>query len=86
MTSTTVCSFIFILKNNNDINNINIITNLNENNNYTIGGDIYNLKNNNNYKIARLTSKNIDKKNTNILIFFTFIMFSIYIPFFSLIL
>jgi len=70
-TTTTVCSFQFILKNNQDINNINITiypsninitTILNENNNYTIGGDIYNLQINNNYKITRLTSKNIDKK------------------------
>lgn len=74
-TSYTVCSFQFELKKNN--NNINIIiypsknkiiTQLNDDNNYMIGGDIYKLKLNNYYKISRLTKKNKDKSNTNILV------------------
>lgn len=66
-TSYTVCCFQFSKKNND--NNINItiypskkkiIANLNNNNNYTIGGNIYNLKVKNNYTITRITSKNIN--------------------------
>jgi hypothetical protein len=76
-TSYTICSFQFEYKNNqieNDIDiyiypsNIKIITSLNKNNNYLIGGEIYNLKLKNKYKIERLTKKNITKKNTNILV------------------
>lgn len=75
-TSYTVCSFQFELKKSHDINlniivypsKINIKTILNGDNNYIIGGDIYNLPVNKSYKITRLTSKNIDKKHTNILI------------------
>lgn len=75
-TTYTISSFQFQLKNiDNNIININIypsnkkiITELNDNNNYIIGGDIYKLHINNKYKISRLTSKNIDKKNTNILV------------------
>lgn len=72
-TSYTVCSFQF---NNSDIRgdininiypqNINFKVSLNSYNNFTIGGEIYNLKSSK-YKITRLTNKNQDKKNTNIL-------------------
>jgi hypothetical protein len=77
-TSYTICSFQFELKKNKDDNNIlNIIvypskitikTELNGDNNYMIGGHIYNLKLKNTYKISRLTNKNKDKSNTNILV------------------
>ena len=74
-TSYTICSFQFELKNNNNKINItiypskiNIITELNNSNNFMIGGDIYNLKTNNKYKISRLTNKNKDKINTNIVV------------------
>jgi hypothetical protein len=75
-TTYTICSFQFELKNNNT-NKLNIIvypskiiinTELNDNNNYMIGGEIYNLKTNNIYKISRLTKKNKEKANTNILV------------------
>jgi hypothetical protein len=75
-TSYTICSFQFELK-TNDNNILNIIvypsktiikTELNDDNNYMIGGDIYNLKLKNKYKITRLTSKNKKKSNTNILV------------------
>lgn len=75
-TTYTICSMQFELnidKINNDIDvycypdNKKIIINLNKNNNYIIGGDIYNLNIKNKYTIYRLTSKNIDDKNTNIL-------------------
>ncbi len=69
-TTYTVCCFQFCKKNqDNYMNNINITiypskktitTNLNNNNNYTIGGNIYNLNVKNNYKISRITSKNIN--------------------------
>jgi len=39
----------------------NISTNLNNDNNYIIGGNIYNLKINNIYKVSRLTNKNLNK-------------------------
>jgi hypothetical protein len=77
-TTYTICSFQFELKKNNDNSNkLNIIvypsktiikTELNDNNNFMIGGDIYNLKLNNTYKITRLTNKNKAKSNTNILV------------------
>ena len=75
-TTSTICSFQFEIKNDNKENKINIMiypsknkieTILNNDNNYLIGGDIYKLKLNNKYKITRLTKKNIDDKNTNIL-------------------
>jgi hypothetical protein len=74
-TTYTICSFLFIpTKNNKNIpitiypsnKNINIV--LNKENNYIIGGDIYKLQTKNKYNITRLTSKNIDKKNTDILV------------------
>lgn len=75
-TTYTICSFQFELKQTN-INKlyitiypskINLETELNDNNNYIIGGNIYNLELQNKYKITRLTKKNIDKSNTNILV------------------
>lgn len=77
-TNYTICSFQFQLKKdniNNEINimiypnKINIKTELNENNNYMIGGSIYNLPILNKYKINRITNKNINNSNrTNILV------------------
>lgn len=76
-TSYTICSFQFEIKKNNINNKINIIiypsktiikTELNDSNNYMIGGEIYNLKLKHIYKISRLTSKNKDNANTNILV------------------
>jgi hypothetical protein len=77
-TSYTVCSFQFILDKKEDKENklyikiypskkeLNII--LNNENNYTIGGDIYKLPQNKQIKIDRLTTKNSIKKDfiTNI--------------------
>jgi hypothetical protein len=76
-TAYTVCSFQFTLKNNNADNfikitiypiNKNLEINLNENNNYIIGGEIYNLPHNKKIKITRVTSKNQNKINTNIMV------------------
>ena len=82
-TTYTICSFQFELKlklkentnENTNILNITVYpsktiiqTELNSTNNFMIGGAIYNLKLKNNYKITRLTKKNIDKCNTNILV------------------
>lgn len=74
-TTYTICSFQFELKNKINNNKLKIIiypsktiinTELNNHNNFMIGGEIYNLKLKNIYKISRLTNKNI--ANTNILI------------------
>jgi hypothetical protein len=63
--------------NNENTNILNIVvypsktiieTELNSANNFMIGGAIYNLKLKNNYKITRLTTKNKEKCNTNILV------------------
>ena len=80
-TTYTVCSFLFELKKNNINNNINIdiypskkkiSIKLDNNNNYSIGGEIYNLKLNNSFSITRATSKNKNNTpvgcNTNILV------------------
>ena len=83
-TSYTICSFQFEFKKNlegnleikkeNTLNivvfpsNIKILIELNDSNNFMIGGEIYNLKLKNTYKITRLTSKNKEKSNTNILV------------------
>lgn len=76
-TSATVCSLFFMNNDGNDDNNINIDiypskynfkTILNENNNYAIGGEIYNISKNDKYKLKRLTTKNIEDKNSNIVI------------------
>ncbi len=76
-TSYTICSLQFELKNTSSANILNIcvypsktniITELNSKNNYMIGGEIYNLPLNNIYKITRLTNKNKENCNTNILV------------------
>jgi len=80
-TTYTICSFQFAIRsaenkheNNNELNIIVypsktiINTELNNDNNFMIGGDIYNLKLKNTYKITRLTKKNKEKSNTNILV------------------
>jgi len=60
-TSYTICSFQFTLKNNNNTicyiypSKKTINFNLNNDNNYTIGGEIYNLRQNPKYKIDRAT-------------------------------
>lgn len=72
-TSYTVCCFQFELKKEENLDILIKIypskkefkIKLNEDNNYIIGGEIYNLKSNIN--IYRLTKKNKNKKNTNIL-------------------
>jgi hypothetical protein len=46
----------------------NIQSNLDDNNNYLIGGDIYKLPTAGKYKITRATSTNVAKLNTNILV------------------
>lgn len=75
-TSYTICSFQFELKTNinNTFNTIVypsktcIHVELNDSNNYIIGGNIYKLKTKNVYKISRLTTKNKKKVHTNILV------------------
>ena len=75
-TTYTICSFQFeFKKNNNNLLKITIYpskytitTELNDNNNYIIGGDIYNLYSNNKYSIYRLTKNNKNKSNNNLLI------------------
>jgi hypothetical protein len=79
-TTYTICSFQFELKENTNNKNTNILnivvypsktiieTELNNTNNFMIGGAIYNLKLKNDYKITRLTTKNKEKCNTNILV------------------
>jgi hypothetical protein len=77
-TSYTVCSFQFekrTEKTNNFLLPITVYpchkkiqTELNQQNNYIIGGDIYNIPVKNNYKIYRLTSKNKNEKHSNIMI------------------
>jgi hypothetical protein len=75
-TTYTICSLQFELKTNTETE-INIIfypsknelkTFFNENNNFTIGGEIYTLKTENKYKITRATLKNKTLLNTNILV------------------
>ena len=74
-TTTTVCTIFFTKKNENDLINIdfypsskNMKVSLNSNNHFTIGGELYHLPKNSSYTFKRLTSKNIQEKNTNILI------------------
>lgn len=76
-TSCTVCSLLFNVKNEDNINDINIDiypskinikTRLKKENNYTIGGEIYNLVKNDKYVMKRLTTKNQLQQNTNIVI------------------
>lgn len=75
-TSYTVCSIYFVKKQNDEDNNIKIyiypskkemIVKLNNENNYTIGGEVYNLPQNSKYIVERATKKT--KGNiTNILL------------------
>ncbi len=74
-TSYTVCCFQFTKKNKKGAVNITfypsketIQTVFNSKNNYIIGGDIYRLETKNIYSVFRVTSKNITKWNTNILV------------------
>jgi hypothetical protein len=76
-TTTTVCSFKFILKSTDNESVINITVYpsgkvmheiLNHTNNFMIGGSIYKLPIHGTYKITRLTSKNQESCNTNILV------------------
>jgi hypothetical protein len=74
-TTSTVCSLLFKNSiNHSDINidiypcGKNIKIRLNNDNNYTIGGEIYNLIKSDTYKFKRLTTKNYSEKNTNIVI------------------
>jgi len=77
-TSYTICSFQFKLNDNDNDNiikcniypsNIKLDLKLNNNNNYTIGGEIYNLKQSNHYKIERATRITTNKEFiTNILV------------------
>jgi len=73
-TTYTVCSFQYEYKpNSNQSIPITIYPSkkklnflLNEDNNYTIGGEIYNISNNEDYKIGRLLEK--EESNTNLLL------------------
>lgn len=76
-TTVTVCSFQFTLKKEQYQkefgisiypSNKLIISSINSSNNYMIGGDIYNLESKGIYNITRLTRKNKEKQNTNILV------------------
>lgn len=74
-TSYTICSFQYEKKINNILidtyiypSKNNISLDLNNDNMYTIGGEIYKLKQTNKYTITRLTSENKNKKSTNILV------------------
>ena len=74
-TTTTVCTIFFTKKTENDLINIdfypsskNMKISLNPSNHFTIGGELYHLQKNSTYTFKRLTSKNIQEKNTNILI------------------
>lgn len=73
-TSYTVCSFQYEYKPKSNSNisitiypsKKNITFLLNEDNNYTIGGEIYNIQENPNYKITRLLEN--EKPNTNLVL------------------
>lgn len=76
-TSCTVCSFQFEKRESVSVNELfitiypskrEINAVLNDNNNYSIGGDIYHLPRRGLIKISRLTEKNFNLKNTNILV------------------
>lgn len=79
-TSYTICSFQFVAKIQTypqQDNRVSVIvfpskttieTVLEEKNNYMIGGEIYQLPLKNNYRITRITSKNLEKANTHILV------------------
>lgn len=77
-TSYTICSFQFEDKSLNSSDESISITiypskksiniNLNENNEYLIGGEIYNLPKKSIYKVSRATCKNENNLNTNLLV------------------
>jgi hypothetical protein len=77
-TTTTVCSFQFEFRSNENQDsipitifpiNLQLLVELNEANNYTIGGEIYNLKSNLQYSITRITRKKYSSDGlTNILV------------------
>ena len=77
-TTSTVCSFIFSLKNKHDKvlpirlnmfpNRLNLTLILNLDNNYTFGGHLYKLPINSKYTVKRLTINNKHLHNSNILI------------------
>ena len=76
-TSYTVCSFQFEKIQEPQVNELfitvypsktKIYAVLNETNNFLIGGDIYHLRRKGEFKITRLTSKNVNQKNSNILV------------------
>lgn len=76
-TTYTVCSFQFELRKNAKQESITTMIYpskkrlhimLHDKNSYTFGGEIYNLPLEHTYKITRLTSKNLDKKNTNVVV------------------
>lgn len=76
-TTYTICSFQFVAKNDPSIDNMVLVkvfpsqtmieTILDEENNFMVGGEIYNLPCKNTYKITRITTKNRENANTNIL-------------------
>lgn len=73
-TTTTVCSFQFQLRIDHSVkipvcmfpDNSQICVSLCEENSYTIGGEIYKLATKHRYTITRLTSRNVEKQNTQI--------------------
>ena len=76
-TSYTICSFQFEQKQSSGDGGLNMIvypskrhihTIINDRNHFMIGGEIYCLPLQHIYKITRLTNKNKEKKNTNILV------------------
>ena len=76
-TTYAVCVFQFTLRTNDLSDEISIMVSpsnilmsvdLNENNNYMIGGSIYKLPESTTYKISRLTSKNKTNPSTNIMV------------------
>jgi len=75
-TTSTVCSMQFELKCTDSIHEIKItfypskkvlLTDLNMENNFIIGGNIYNLGKHSNYNVCRLTKNNKNSQYTNIL-------------------
>ena len=60
---TSIILFITLYPSKNRIETV-----LQDSNNYLIGGEIYKLITKGDYKISRLTKKNKDKQNTNILV------------------
>lgn len=75
-TSTTVCSLLFSQKHySDDVINVNLYPSdvnmkiqLNQDNNFTIGGEIYRIDTFCNYKFQRLTRHNLDCVHTHIVV------------------